>query len=162
MRLLDLSRSGGQLTVVHDRLTLSPPHRDAATSIVSISVSGYSIAVSDIEQELDCSHELALAGIALFTLTFGMAPLVGECVTELRRYGGSLCSCTAAMVLRTRLMRYAHSITTGAPLSEVWGRRWIYIVSAVLYTIFQIPQAVCTNIQTMLVSRFIAGIGGSR
>merc|ERR1712093_341683 len=94
-------------------------------SIVSISVSGYAIAVSDIEQQLNASHELVLAGIALFTLTFGAAPLIG------------------------------------APLSEVWGRRWIYIISAVIYCVFQIPQAVCTNIETMLVARFIAGIGGS-
>lgn len=30
-----------------------------------------------------------------------------------------------------------------------------------IYTLFQLPQALATNIQTMLVARFIAGIGGS-
>lgn len=44
---------------------------------------------------------------------------------------------------------------------QVWGRREIYIISAVVYSVFQIPQAVCQNIQTMLVARFLAGIGGS-
>ena len=48
-----------------------------------------------------------------------------------------------------------------APMSEVWGRMWIYIASAILFTIFQIPQALAPNIQTMLVARFISGIGGS-
>jgi MFS family permease len=46
-------------------------------------------------------------------------------------------------------------------MSEVWGRKWIYIASAILFTVFQIPQALAPNIQTMLVARFISGIGGS-
>jgi len=94
-------------------------------STVSITVSAYSISVPVIQEELGCSRLLALAGISLFTLTFGAAPLVL------------------------------------APMSEVWGRKWIYIASAILFTVFQIPQALAPNIQTMLVARFISGIGGS-
>lgn len=44
---------------------------------------------------------------------------------------------------------------------QIWGRRVVYIGSAIVYTLFQIPQALAKNIQTMLVARFIAGIGGS-
>ncbi|GAA95213.1 uncharacterized protein L969DRAFT_15311 [Mixia osmundae IAM 14324] len=48
-----------------------------------------------------------------------------------------------------------------APLSEVYGRKPIYIASALIFTIFFVPQALAQNIGTILVSRFIAGIGGS-
>lgn len=94
-------------------------------SIVSITVSGYSIAAKTIAAQLNTSVELSLAGISLFTLTFGVAPLLL------------------------------------APLSEVWGRRWIYIASAFVFWIFHIPMALAQNIETMLVARFISGIGGS-
>ncbi|KAK9894773.1 MFS general substrate transporter [Cystobasidium minutum MCA 4210] len=94
-------------------------------SIVSLSFSAYSIAINDIAERLDTSYLLSVAGVSLFTLTFGVAPLIL------------------------------------APLSEIWGRRPAYVGSAVIYTLFQIPQALATNIQTMLVARFIAGIGGS-
>lgn len=43
-----------------------------------------------------------------------------------------------------------------APLSELYGRSSIYIISAAGYTLFFIPQALATNIETILVSRFIS------
>ena len=92
---------------------------------MSVTVSGYSIVVGSITEELHTSRELTLAGISLFALTFGSAPLIL------------------------------------APLSEVWGRRWVYLGSAVIFWLFQIPQALAPNIQTMLIARFITGIGGS-
>ncbi|KAK9894249.1 MFS general substrate transporter [Cystobasidium minutum MCA 4210] len=94
-------------------------------TLVSMSVSAYSVVVTSIQEELGTSRLLAISGLSLFTLTFGAAPLVL------------------------------------APLSEVWGRREIYIISAFVFGIFQIPQAVATNIQTILIVRFISGIGGS-
>lgn len=48
-----------------------------------------------------------------------------------------------------------------APCSEVWGRSTIYLVSAIIFTLFFIPQALATNIATVLVTRFISGIAGS-
>ncbi|KAF7116057.1 hypothetical protein CNMCM5793_003978 [Aspergillus hiratsukae] len=48
-----------------------------------------------------------------------------------------------------------------APLSEFYGRKWIYIVSFTLYLIWLIPCAVAQNIQTMIVSRFFNGLAGS-
>jgi MFS family permease len=48
-----------------------------------------------------------------------------------------------------------------APLSEVYGRRNVYILSAVVYTVFQIPQAIAPNISTMLAARLLSGVGGS-
>ncbi|BGO94746.1 hypothetical protein NBRC10512_007307 [Rhodotorula toruloides] len=94
-------------------------------ALVSLSVSGYSIAEASVQAELGCSKELALLGITLFTITFGTAPLLL------------------------------------APLSEVYGRSYIYLASAIIFAVFFIPQALAKNIETVLVSRFISGIAGS-
>jgi multidrug resistance protein len=47
------------------------------------------------------------------------------------------------------------------PLSEFYGRRYIYIVSFVLFVIWLVPCAVAQNIQTILVARFFDGVAGS-
>ncbi|GAA5997302.1 MFS transporter [Rhodotorula paludigena] len=92
---------------------------------VSLSVSGYSISVTSVQEELDVSKEVAVLGITLFTVTFGAAPLIL------------------------------------APLSEVYGRSLIYFLSALVFAIFFIPQALAKNIETVLVTRFISGCAGS-
>ncbi|TNY19571.1 major facilitator superfamily domain-containing protein [Rhodotorula diobovata] len=94
-------------------------------SLVSLSVSGYSIAAEDIQEELDTTRVLALLGLTTFTMTFGAAPLIL------------------------------------APLSEVYGRSLIYLLSAVVFALFFLPQALARNIETVLVSRFISGCAGS-
>ncbi|GAA5892117.1 hypothetical protein JCM6882_005699 [Rhodosporidiobolus microsporus] len=48
-----------------------------------------------------------------------------------------------------------------APLSEVYGRNLIYLLSAIVFAVFFIPQALAQNIETVLISRFISGIAGS-
>jgi MFS family permease len=48
-----------------------------------------------------------------------------------------------------------------APLSEFYGRKPIYIVSLLLFTIWIVPCALAQNIQTMLVARFISGFVGA-
>lgn len=48
-----------------------------------------------------------------------------------------------------------------APLSEVYGRNWIYQISAIIFALFFLPQALAKNIETILVCRFISGIAGS-
>lgn len=48
-----------------------------------------------------------------------------------------------------------------SPLSEFYGRRPIYLVSWLMFVIWIIPQAVATNIQTIVVTRFFDGFAGS-
>jgi MFS family permease len=48
-----------------------------------------------------------------------------------------------------------------APMSEVYGRHILYIVSAAIFGLFILAQALAPNIGTIIVSRFFAGIGGS-
>ena len=47
------------------------------------------------------------------------------------------------------------------PLSEFYGRRPIYILAYIFFTIWLVPCAVATNIQTMLIARFFSGLSGS-
>lgn len=48
-----------------------------------------------------------------------------------------------------------------APMSEILGRRVIYASTLLVAVIFTIPQAVAQNIETLLVTRFIAGLAFS-
>lgn len=114
-------------------------------SIVSLSFSAYSIAINDISARLNTSYLLAVAGVSLFTLTFGVAPLGLAPLSEVSML---------AVLNFFLFIDFSDSV-------QIWGRRLVYIGSAVVYTVFQIPQALATNIETMLVARFIAGIGGS-
>ncbi|CAG7931635.1 unnamed protein product [Penicillium olsonii] len=48
-----------------------------------------------------------------------------------------------------------------SPLSEIIGRRPVYIISLFLYTIFNIPCALSPNIGGLLVCRFLCGVFSS-
>lgn len=48
-----------------------------------------------------------------------------------------------------------------APLSELYGRRPLYLVSLVLYIVFQLPTAFGQNMATLIVGRALAGLMGS-
>ncbi|KAF9447352.1 MFS polyamine transporter [Macrolepiota fuliginosa MF-IS2] len=48
-----------------------------------------------------------------------------------------------------------------SPLSEIFGRRPIYIVSVFLYFIFTLPSALARNAATLIIARQIAGIAAS-
>ncbi|GBE81643.1 MFS general substrate transporter [Sparassis latifolia] len=48
-----------------------------------------------------------------------------------------------------------------SPLSEMLGRRPIWVIPSILYVIFNIPCAVAKNIQTLLICRFLCGIFAS-
>lgn len=47
------------------------------------------------------------------------------------------------------------------PLSEFYGRRPIYLISWFVFLIWLIPEAVATNITTVIVTRFFDGFAGS-
>ena len=47
------------------------------------------------------------------------------------------------------------------PLSEFYGRRYIYILAFGLFTVWLVPCAVAQNIETMLLARFFDGLCGS-
>lgn len=48
-----------------------------------------------------------------------------------------------------------------APLSETFGRRWVYIISFSIFTILQVPTALSPNAGTLIALRAVAGFFGS-
>ncbi|KAL2851387.1 major facilitator superfamily domain-containing protein [Aspergillus pseudodeflectus] len=48
-----------------------------------------------------------------------------------------------------------------APLSEIYGRKIIYLSSLTSFFIWLLPCAVATNVQTLLIGRFLNGFSGS-
>ncbi|KAI9740903.1 MAG: hypothetical protein M1818_004509 [Claussenomyces sp. TS43310] len=48
-----------------------------------------------------------------------------------------------------------------APLSEIYGRRPVYLVSLILLMVFMAGASQAENIQTLIICRFFAGAGGS-
>ncbi|OSD04427.1 MFS general substrate transporter [Trametes coccinea BRFM310] len=48
-----------------------------------------------------------------------------------------------------------------SPLSELYGRRPIWVIPSLIYVIFNIPCAVAKNIQTLLICRFFCGVFAS-
>lgn len=48
-----------------------------------------------------------------------------------------------------------------APLSEIYGRRWIYVASMASFTAFTAGTAGATNTESLLILRFLAGSMGS-
>lgn len=48
-----------------------------------------------------------------------------------------------------------------APLSEIFGRRNLYLINFTIFTLLQIPAALSPNIACLLVVRTLAGFFGS-
>ena len=58
--------------------------------------------------------------------------------------------------LTTYLLGVAAGSVILAPLSEMYGRRPVYVLSLVAFCLFLLPSALAQNIETVLVSRFFA------
>lgn len=67
---------------------------------------------------------------------------------------------TGLLGITTYLLGMAAGSLLLAPLSEMYGRRPIYLVAMGLFTILVIPCALANNIETILISRFFAAFFG--
>lgn len=67
----------------------------------------------------------------------------------------------AILGLTTYVLGIAFGPMLMGPLSEFYGRRPIYLVSWTFFVIWNIPQAVAPNIETIIVTRFLDGFSGS-
>ncbi|KAH6609030.1 major facilitator superfamily domain [Trichoderma cornu-damae] len=63
--------------------------------------------------------------------------------------------------ITTFCLGFAFAPMALAPLSEVWGRYPIFIISGTVFVIFQAVCSVLSDAAGMLVSRFLVGTGGS-
>ncbi|KAB2578839.1 Efflux pump FUB11 [Lasiodiplodia theobromae] len=63
--------------------------------------------------------------------------------------------------ITTYLLGLALGSVVLAPLSEMYGRRPIYLISLALFTILVIPCALAQNLEAILITRFFGAIAGS-
>jgi MFS family permease len=62
--------------------------------------------------------------------------------------------------LTTNLFGLAMGSVVLSSLSEIYGRRPIYLISVLLFALFILPVALANNIETILISRFLGGFFG--
>ena len=67
----------------------------------------------------------------------------------------------ASFIVSIYILGYAIGPLFLAPLSELYGRLWVYHVNNVLFIIWNIASAVAPNIGALMVFRLLAGIAGS-
>lgn len=67
----------------------------------------------------------------------------------------------AVLGVTTYLMGLAIGSVILAPLSEMYGRRPIYLIAMVFFAIFIIPCALSHNLETILICRFFGAFAGS-
>lgn len=103
-------------------------------------------------------YTICVAGLVV-SAAFGSSVITGRINGVVESFG---CSPEVA-ILQVSLMVFGFMLgpLLWSPLSELFGRKPIYVIALFLYTIFNIPCAVATNIQTVLVCRFFCGFFAS-
>ncbi|MCJ1377355.1 hypothetical protein MMC17_000450 [Xylographa soralifera] len=66
-----------------------------------------------------------------------------------------------SFVVSVYILGYATGPLIIAPLSECYGRRWVYHTTNVLFVIFTVSCAVASNLNMLIGFRFLAGCAGS-
>lgn len=86
-----------------------------------------------------------------------ISPGVADVMQEFHSTNSTL----SAFVTTAYLLGYAFGPIVIAPLSEMYGRKILYIICAILFLIFNIACAVSNNLGALIVFRLLAGIPGS-
>ncbi|KAH8892747.1 MFS general substrate transporter [Thozetella sp. PMI_491] len=87
--------------------------------------------------------------------------LVAPCTGSMMADFGSDNSYVATFIVSGYLIGYVFGPLVVAPLSELYGRRPLYLVCNFLFFIFNVACAVAPNPGSLIVFRIFAGIGGS-
>jgi len=85
------------------------------------------------------------------------APGVPEVLRDFNSDNATL----GAIVVSVYVLGYAAGPIVIAPLSELYGRSYVYHVSNVLFIIFTIACAVSSNLNMLIGFRFLEGMAGS-
>ncbi|KAJ5577973.1 MFS transporter cpaT [Penicillium hispanicum] len=104
----------------------------------------------------------ATTSIALITLLTPLgssmfAPGVTQLVVDFNITSTEL----ASFVVSVYLLGYCFGPLLIAPISEIYGRRWVYNICNLLYVVFTVACAVAPNIGALTAFRFFAGFAGS-
>ena len=100
-----------------------------------------------------------LQSLSTFALTFASSVYVSGMEGVMQRFHVS--DEVATLGLSLFVLGFAVGPLIWAPLSEVYGRRSIYVISYAAYTAFSVAAACAPNITSLLVLRFFASAFGS-
>ena len=101
----------------------------------------------------------SLLGAMTFVVTFSSSVFSTATGVTAREFGVS----QEVMVLGTALfvLGFATGPIIFGPLSELYGRKSPFFIGYFIFFIFQIPVGVAENLETILVCRFLAGVGAA-
>ncbi|EGC49113.1 caffeine resistance protein [Histoplasma capsulatum var. duboisii H88] len=85
------------------------------------------------------------------------APATAEVMSEFKTSNPEL----ASFVVSVYLLGYAFGPLIIAPLSELYGRMYLYHVCNILFIVFNVSCAVAPSLDSLIVFRFFAGAAGS-
>ncbi|CAE6526256.1 unnamed protein product [Rhizoctonia solani] len=104
----------------------------------------------------------AAAIVSLYTLVSPLASsMIAPGLPEIAHAFGITNSTVAALTLSIFILAYAIGPLFITPLSEVYGRSWPLHISNIFFLVFNLACAYAPNTASMIIFRFLAGIGGS-
>jgi multidrug resistance protein len=101
----------------------------------------------------------AVAALAVVAVAFGSAVISGD-FKDIERdlHSGEV---VTALSVSLMVVGFGLGPLLWSPLSELYGRRPMWVIPSVLYVIFNIPCALAKNMETLLVCRFLCGFFAS-
>lgn len=100
-----------------------------------------------------------LQSLSTFCVTFASSIFVSGIPGIKKQFNVS--SEVAVLGLSLFVLGFALGPLIWAPLSELYGRKSVYVISFAVYTVFSVAAACSPNITSLLVFRFIASAFGS-
>ena len=106
----------------------------------------------------DRVEEMLTAGIVSRPLASSMfAPAVPQMMNEF----GESSVVMSSFVVSVYIIGYAFGPLVIAPMSELYGRLWVYHINSFLFIIFTMACGLSTNLGMICAFRFLAGVAGS-
>ncbi|KAK9449300.1 major facilitator superfamily domain-containing protein [Limtongia smithiae] len=102
---------------------------------------------------------LNTVGLLCFTVTFGTSVIIGGVPQIMQKY--NVGEVPSYLTVTLYLLGLALGPTLGAPISELYGRRTVYIVTLPLAMCFAVGTALSPTFGGHLVCRFLCGLMGS-
>ncbi|GMK57561.1 hypothetical protein CspeluHIS016_0403950 [Cutaneotrichosporon spelunceum] len=101
----------------------------------------------------------AIASIAVMQVAMSSAIVTGDFPDQMEEFGVS--STVIALTVSLPVCGFGLGPLLWSPMSELFGRRPLWIIPFLVYIIFNIPCALAPNIGCLLACRFLVGFFGS-
>jgi multidrug resistance protein len=119
----------------------------------------------DPEKAINWPAKKVLGNIAIISIVTFLTPLASSMVAPgvplILKEFNSTNETIGAFVVSIYILGYATGPLIIAPLSELYGRLYVYHTNNVLFIIWTVACALAPNVGALLVFRFFAGIAGS-